>query len=141
MNQVQELIDEHMNELPVSLAKKTLEACKEEADAKPKLYYLKMIKVQAITYMREIEGCEPFPAVQLINTKQGLIVELVERSVGDDHCVNLFEKGIINSSWLRFSFPHAIDFMPDGDGPEHACTIVIHSIKPFDGLKKRCRRE
>ena len=44
MNRVQELIDENMSELPVALAKKLLDACKEEADAVPMLH--------TVTYVR-----------------------------------------------------------------------------------------
>ena len=38
MSRVQELIDERMRELPVGLARELLEACREEANARPQLY-------------------------------------------------------------------------------------------------------
>jgi hypothetical protein len=49
MNPIQEMIDEQKHEMPVALAKKLLDACKAEAEAKPKLYRVTVTRVNAVT--------------------------------------------------------------------------------------------
>jgi hypothetical protein len=65
MNRVQELIDENVKHMPTGLAKRLLDACKAEADAKPKLYRATVTRVTSVTYTEDIDD-EVVPSVKLL---------------------------------------------------------------------------
>ena len=52
MNRVQELIDENAELMPTGLAKMLLDACKAEADAKPKLYRATVTRVTSVASLQ-----------------------------------------------------------------------------------------
>ena len=101
MNSVQELIDENREHLPTGLTKRLLDACKAEADAKPKLYRATVTRVTSVTYTdshdEEIEA-----NVKLQSLTQTLILEKVDRATFNrmpDGIGTLLNKGLMLESW------------------------------------------
>ena len=133
MNSVQELIDEHMDQMPTALAKKLLDACKAEADAKPKLYRITVTRVNAVTYTEEI-GDETEACVKLQDLTETLIVEVIDDATFDRmRCcaIGLLAKGMLYEPWLKMSMPRVIN--------RDTFMLIVHSIVPY--VPKRARDE
>ena len=135
MNSVQELIDEHKDQMPTALAKKLLDACKAEADAKPRLYRLTMTRVTTVVHMEKING-KLEPIVKLEHLTQSIIVEAVSyftfqnlKIVSD---ASLLKHCMVHESWLEM-------VMPIVDASEDDSMVIVHSIEPY--VPKRGREE
>ena len=145
MSRVQELIDERMADLPVGLAKDLLEACKEEAEARPQLYQLTWTTVSSHASVEHVDD-EDFAQVKLSHQTQTLIVEAVDELA--DHpepfshrhprgnprkmCAgDMPHHGMVLKSWLKRAMPrvHAEYAVSDS-------MIVIHSIVPYEPHKR-----
>lgn len=129
MNSVQELIDESRDQMPVALAKKLLDACKAEADAKPKLYHITVTRVTSVAYVEDCEEC-----VKLQDLTEDLIVEVIDVATFRKMkacAAGLLAKGMLNESWLELSMPHVINRGSD--------MLIVHSIVPY--VPKRVREE
>ena len=134
MNPVQELIDEHMDQLPVSLAKKLLDACKAEAEAKPSLYRITFTKITySARVMHEDEATE-YADVQLQHYTQTMIVEAILRWSGR-RPVDLLAEGKIEERWLEQPLP-----LVWGD-EDDSYKLVVSSIEPYDAANKRARAD
>jgi hypothetical protein len=149
MSRVQELIDERMADLPVGLAKDLLEACKEEAEARPQLYQLTWTTVSSdVVLDASVEHVddEDFARVKLSHQTQTLIVEAVDELA--DHpepfshrhprgnprkmCAgDMPHHGMVLKSWLKRAMPrvHAEYAVSDS-------MIAIHSIVPYEPHKR-----
>jgi hypothetical protein len=139
MNRVQELIDENKEHMPTGLAKRLLDACKAEADAKPKLYRATVTRVTSVTYTDHACEDEIEANVKLQSLTQTLIVEKVDRatlmrmpissySVEIDTLLN---KGIIPESWVESDMPMVFN--------HNTNMHLVHSIEPY--VPKRAREE
>ena len=73
MNRVQEMIDERKDELPVGLAKELLDACKAEAESRPKLYRVTYTSVRTIAYHSELDG----PEARMVSETMTVIAQSV----------------------------------------------------------------
>ena len=134
MNRVQEIIDENKDQMPTALAKTLLDACKAEADAKPKLYRITVTRVTSVAYSGEVEGCLE-ACVKLQHLTQSLIVDLLDATTfrGMKGCaLDLLNKGMLPESWLRQSIPRVINHGTDE-------MLIVHSIEPY--VHKRAREE
>ena len=128
MNRVQELIDENVKHMPTGLAKRLLDACKAEADAKPKLYRATVTRVTSVTYTEEI------PSVKLQHLTQTLIVEKVDRATFSrmpGGIGTLLNQGFMTESWVESDMP--LVFNCDTN------MLIVHSVEPF--VPKRAREE
>ena len=128
MNRVQELIDENKAQMPTALAKRLLDACKAEADAKPKLYRIVVTRVTSVVAIEDDTA-----VVKLQDLTQSLIVELVDRfdiRFGYD-VLDLLGKGMLSEAWLDKPVPFVVN------RDDHM--LVVHSIVPY--VPKRAREE
>ena len=133
MNRVQELIDENMKHMPTGLAKRLLDACKAEADAKPKLYRATVTRVTSVTYTEDIDD-EVVPSVKLQDLTQTLIVEKVDRATFirmPGGIGSLLNKGIMPESWLEGPMPLVFNSVTN--------MLIVHSVEPY--VPKRAREE
>ena len=133
MNRVQELIDENMKHMPTGLAKRLLDACKAEADAKPKLYRATVTRVTSVTYTEDIDD-EVVPSVKLQDLTQTLIVEKVDGATFSrmpGGIGTLLNKGIIPESWVESNMPLVFNYDTN--------MLIVHSVEPF--VPKRAREE
>jgi hypothetical protein len=139
MSRVQELIDERMGDLPVGLAKDLLEACKEEAEARPQLYQLTWTTVSSHASVEHVDD-EDFAQVKLSHQTQTLIVEAVDELAdhpepvlhpGKTRAGDMPHHGMVLKSWLKRAMPrvHAEYAVSDS-------MIVIHSIVPYEPHKR-----
>ena len=99
MNRVQELIDESMGELPVALAKKLLDACKEEADAVPRLHTVTYVRLHP--YLMDDGGS------QIIGEKRIFIAEehTPSRYFDDADHATLLADGKVHRDWVNKPMP------------------------------------
>ena len=144
MNRVQEMIDENMDQMPTALAKRLLDACKEEAEASPKLYKLTWTMVDSHAHIVEAEDEPDFARVTLSHKTQTLIVEAVDavRSCGFTSS-EMPNHGMVSAGWVkRFTeqpVPPLVllpsDHMVYGGSDR---MVIVHSIEPFC---KRARDE
>ena len=135
MNRVQELIDENMDQMPTGLAKTLLEACKAEADAKPKLYRITLTRVTSVPYMCEIDD-EPEASVKLRDLTETFIVEVIDDAAykklnGYPWETDLIAEGMLHESWLSYSMPQIRNL--------GTSMLIVHSIVPY--VAKRGREE
>ena len=120
--------------MPTALAKTLLDACKVEADAKPKLYRITVTRVTSVGYSEEVDGLME-ACVKLQHLTQSLIVVLLDAATfrGMYSCtLDLLNKGMVHESWLVESMPrvmyHGTDEM-----------LIVHSFEPY--VHKRAREE
>ena len=133
MNRVQELIDENVKHMPTGLAKRLLDACKAEADAKPKLYRATVTRVTSVTYTEDIDD-ETEANVKLQDLTQTLIVEKVDAATFSSmpgSIDSLLNKGFITESWVALNMP--LVFNHDTN------MLIVHSVEPY--VPKRAREE
>ncbi len=133
MNRVQELIDESREHMPTGLAKRLLDACKAEADAKPKLYRATVTRVTSVTYTDSCDN-ELEANVKLQSLTQTLIVEKVDRATSNrmpGDIETLLNKGIMPESLVGSGMPLVFNY--------DTHVLLVHSIEPY--VPKRAREE
>ena len=123
MDRVQELIDEHRDQMPTGLAKTLLDACMEERNATA-LYKIKLTHVTSIPYCDEHEG----PSARLLSSTQTRIVECVNDQTVC--AIDLLDKGQVRKSWL--SSAQTYPFVYHRRQEE---VYIFHSFEPY--LKRR----
>lgn len=138
MNAVQELIDENVDKMPVALAKTLLDACKAEAEAKPKLYKVTVTRVDLHTYIEPYdEGDLPSASAKLFDRTQTLIVEAIDQRTchalySCDKCYRcmhlMLDKGLLREHWLDWSLPRV--------SHEDEGLTIVHAIVPFEPRKR-----
>lgn len=136
MNRVQELIDVNKDKLPTGLAKELLEACKEEADATPKLFSAVVTRFNC--FMNYNDEGDPNPFLHH-NSTQTLILESITRKQAEEvnRCIpHLVEDGMILDDMATVQMP-IIFTQSDTE------KVVLHDIKPYvpQSQKKRARSD
>ena len=139
MNRVQELIDERKDELPVGLAKELLDACMREADAKPKLYKVKITRVKSgVVRDYDSEGSQCDMEYVQDHTAT-LIVELIDQlccgSPDSDvsaavQAARMLDKSKMLKEWLGMALPIVVNC-------EGKSVVIVHSIEKFVSKRKR----
>ena len=129
MNRVQEMIDERMDEMPVGLAKDLLEACRDEAQARPQLYKLTWTTVDSHAHVEHCEDEEDFADVTLKAATQTLIVEAVDKLPSRMTACVLPHHGMMLKSWLKLQMPQVCTMGEDS-------LRIIHSIVPYESCKR-----
>ena len=124
MSRVQELIDERRSELPVGLARELLEACREEASARPQLYRVSMTKVQA-----KADGGDPTLDVGATKTVIAEAIRGMADSSDARKLLHLEVEAAFHPKWLQERKPIMIH--------DHDELCIIHSIEPY--VPKRAR--
>ena len=116
MDRVQELIDEHRDQMPTGLAKTLLDACMEEHN-RTTLYKIHFTHVVSVAYYGD-EG----PGSKLQSRTQTRIVELAETTCG---CADqLLDNGQVCKQWLEATYPMRFHHGEDE-------VIIVHSIEPY----------
>ena len=136
MNRVQEMIDEHRNEMPVSLAKDLLEACRDEAQAQPRLYKIKLTHVRATPFLTEVDG-DPEASVKLCGATRTLIVEAVDDEAWRKTSGCFFDKlnkGMVSKNVLDRTMPMLYAYGDDE-------VYIWHSVEPFVPHSTRARSD
>ena len=140
MDSIQEMIDEHMMEIPAALAKKLLEACKAKAEAEPKLYKLTWTMVSSHAHVVEVEDEPDFALVELSHKTQTLIVEAVDELVdhpnghgGKLQALKMPNHGMFLKSWLQMSKPKVLmdELVYGRSNCRKDYMVIIHSIEPY----------
>ena len=136
MNRVQELIDEHKEQLPTGLAKDLLEACRDEYESKPKLCRVTATRIKGVGFLdHSDDGCEA--EVKLETLTQTLIMECLSADAfckaqrGGTSVLDLFEKGIMHEGWLTRTLPFKVRGVLEDQ------MWIVHAIEPF--VPKRAR--
>ena len=134
MNAVQEMIDEHKDEMPTALAKKLLDACKAERDAQP-LYQLTWTMVNSHAHVVTPEDEPDFAEVELSHKTQTLIVRAVDErpdcgNGGKISTMDMPHRGMVISSWIEKPTPFVIE--PRTIFARKDKMVIVHSITPFD---------
>jgi hypothetical protein len=127
MDSVQEMIDEHKHEMPTALAKKLLDACKAEAEAKPKLYRVTITRVNAVTWIKETGD----PTAKMQHRTQTLLLEYSWKRGFREPAIDMIDRGKIWDEMLKMKLPSTIDGEDDDE------LTIIHSITPY--VDKRSR--
>ena len=138
MNAVQELIDENVDKMPVALAKTLLDACKAEAEAKPKLYRVTVTRVEVHAHMDPYdEDSLPSASAKLFDRTQALIVEAIDPRTCHalyscdtryPYMHSVLDKGLIREDMLHLSLPCV--------RREDEGLTIVHSIVPFEPRKR-----
>ena len=114
--------------------RKLLDACKAEADAKPRLYRLTMTRVTTVAHTEEIDD-EIEPIVKLEHLTQRLVVEAVSVATLRNlqmSPVSLLTHGMVLDNWVEMTWP-----MVNTTGGD--LMVIVHSIEPY--VPKRGREE
>eukprot|EP00966_Prymnesium_polylepis_P248495 5745715-Prymnesium_polylepis.1 len=117
--------------MPTAVAKKLLDACKAEAEAKPKLYRVTVTRVTAVAWIQHCgeEGGDE-PEVKMQHRTQTLLLEASDDLQDKYKCViNMMDYGKMFARWLNAELPFKIE-------RDNELTIV-HSITPY--IHKRSR--
>ena len=120
MNRVQEMIDERKDELPVGLAKELLDACKEEAESRPKLYHVTYTSVRTIAYHSD-DG----PEARMVSETKTVIAQSVTNVQRGKCAVGrfLYEAKFLES-WMKLDLPNTLHYSDE-------MIVILHSITPF----------
>jgi hypothetical protein len=138
MNRVQELIDERKDELPVGLAKELLDACMQEADAKPKLYKVKITRVKS-GLVRDYEREGLFETEYVQDHTATLVVELIDKlccgypdsdASAAVQAARMLDKGKMWKEWLHTALPIVVNC-------EGKSVVIVHSIEKVVFKRKR----
>ena len=126
------MIDERRDELPLELAKDLLDACKEEADAAPKLYRITYTTVIAVPH---IDNCddETTAEVEMLSDTTKKIVEVAQNDcdsfdASDIH--NLLYHGRINMHFVGHVEREA-PVKLHGYAMGRPTVLIVHSIAPL----------
>ena len=133
MDAVQELIDEHRDQLPVGLCKRLLDACMEARRGVPKLYRVTLTELVGVTCGRNLGGRQPaYTALKMVDQTSTLIVETFNVSpfVGAE----TLRLGRIPAAWVDAKLPLTLHYRAF----HHEAACVIHAIEPY---RPRARAE
>ena len=141
MNTVQEMIDEHKDQMPTALAKKLLDACKEEANARKHLYKLTWTMVDSHAHVVEVQDEPDFADVKLSHKTQTLLVEAVDSLPdhpngfgGKIDAMDLPNHGMVYKGWVDHftkqpSTPLVV--MPGEVYGRTDLMVIVNSIVPY----------
>ena len=145
MNTVQEMIDEHKDQIPTALAKKLLDACMEEAKSTKRLYKLTWTMVDSHAHIVETDYDEPdFAQVKLSHKTQTLIVEAVDNLPdgpngfgGKMYSIDLPNHGMVYKGWVNHftkqpSTPLVIMECECKSYGRTDYMIIVNSIVPYE---------
>jgi hypothetical protein len=150
MDTVQEMIDEHKDQMPTALAKKLLDACMEEANASKRLHKLTWTMINSDAIIVEIEDEPDCATVKLSHVTQTLIVEAVDtlpdhpNGLGAIPAIDLPNHGMVLQSWVRHFTKQPL--MPIVMTPSECSPygrpdrmVVVKSIVPYK--MQKCESE
>ena len=153
---IQEIIDEHKEQMPTGVVKALYDKSKEAIENFPKLYKLTWTMVDSHAHVVEVEDGPSFANVKLSHKTQTFIVEQVDRDElndRDDPIAHGFEidamelpsHGMVWKGWVdHFTKQPSIPMvlMPDTvmstRYSEHM--VIVNSIEPYEP-RKRARSE
>ena len=139
---IQELVDQHKEQMPTGVATVLMQKCQEAYGAQPKLYKLTWTMVDSHAHVVEVEDEPDFARVELSHKTQTLIVEAVDERPnhpnghgGKLSTMEMPHYGMVVKSWVELSMPRVM--MKDGpyDSKDHM--VIIHSIKPYTPKRPR----
>ena len=141
IRKIQEIVDEHKEQLPTGVVTDVMEQCQKAYNALPHLYKLTWTVVTSHAHVIDIEDEPNFAKVELSPTTQTLIVEAVDGQPDDeDGCkipgVDMPNHGMIRKYWVKHSMP----FVMTNTYGRKDYMAIIHSIVPYD-QHKRVREE
>ena len=140
VRKIQEIVDEHKEQLPTGVVTDVMEQCQKAYNAMPNLYKLTWTVVTSHAHVIDMEDEPNFAEVELSPTTQTLIVEAVDGRPDDEYggkipSMAMPNRGMILKSWVEQSMP----FVMTNPNKRDYMTI-IHSIVPYDH-HKRAREE
>ena len=147
ITEIQELVDEHKQEMPTGVATALMQKCQEAYDAQPKLYKLTWTMVDSHAHVVQVEDDdEPdFARVELSHKTQTLIVEAVDDVEVLNHLENEYggklntiglpHHGIMWKGWLSLSKPAVL--MDNNAFGRKDHMVIIHSIEPYTPKRAR----
>jgi hypothetical protein len=152
MDTVQEMIDEHKDQMPTALAKKLLDACMEEANASKRLHKLTWTMINSHANIVEVEDEPDFATVKLSSQTQTLIVEAVDALPDNPNglgakiqAIELPNHGMVLQGWVRHFTKQPLMplVMVPSEGSPYGrtdCMVVVSSIVPYK-MQKRERED
>ena len=140
VRKIQEIVDEHKEQLPTGVVTDVMEQCQKAYNALPNLYKLTWTVVTSHAHVIDMEDEPGFAEVELSPKTQTLIVEAVDCHPDDENgctisCMAMPNRGLILKSWVKDSMPLV---MTNHDRRDDV--TIIHSIVPYD-QHKRAREE
>lgn len=126
---IQEVVDEHKDEMPTGVVTRVMAECQKAYEAAPKLYKLTWTVVDSHAHIEYCEDAADFAAVKLSHQTQTLIVEAVNLSdvPSSQRCLTVLpHHGKMFKSWLKLPMPYG---KSKDEDPGSMC--IIHSIVPY----------
>ena len=139
---IQEMVDEHKEEMPTGVVTSVMEECQKAYNSQPKLYKLTWTMVNSSSHIVEVQDEPDFAEVNLSYKTQTLIVEAVDglpdgEYGGKMQSMEMPNRGMVLASWTDKSMP--IVLMNDDPYARKDRMIIVHSIVPY--RPKRSLRE
>ena len=136
---IQEVIDEHKEELPTGVVTSVMSECQKAYHFLPKLYKLTWTIVDSHAHIEEAEDEPDFPHVELTYKTQTLIVEAVDHQPdtefgGKMKTMKMPHHGMVFKPWVNLSMPQVL--MDDKPYGSKDYMHIIHSIVPYEPRKR-----
>jgi hypothetical protein len=138
ITEIQELVDQHREEMPMALMQK----CQEAYDTQPKLYKLTWTMVDSHAHIVVVEDEPDFARVELSHKTQTLIVEAVDGLPnhpnghgGKLSTMEMPHYGMVVKSWLQMLKPTVM--MDNSTFGRKDYMVIIHSIEPYTPKRSR----
>ena len=147
INAIQELVDEHREEMPTGVAVSLMNECQKAHDAAPKLYSLTWTVVSSKACVGGTDDVD----VRLSSDTQTLLVEASDyvkhptsetgRTMSEWQMPRF---GMVHKNWIRDEVGRTMPYVV----PKHAligdplgadCAIIVHSLVPYVPRNKRVR--
>ena len=133
---IQEMVDEHKEEMPTGVVHGVMEECQKAYNSQPKLYKLTWTMVNSSAHIVEVQDEPDFAEVNLSYKTQTLIVEAVDglhvpdgEYGGKLRSMEMPNRGMVLASWVNLSTPFVL--MNDEPYASKDHMVIIHSIVPY----------
>ena len=147
INAIQELVDEHREEMPTGVAVRLMNECQAAHDAAPKLYLLTWTVVSSKACVGGTNDVD----VKLSSDTQTLLVEAagyVKHPTSKTGCLmsewQMPRFGMVHKNWIRDEVGRTMPYIVKkdamiGDPLGADCEIIVHSLVPYEPRNKRAR--
>ena len=131
---IQEMVDEHKEEMPTGLVTSVMEECQKAYNSQPKLYKLTWTMVNSSSHIVRPEDEPDFAEVNLSHKTQTLIVEAVDDLPDGEYggklpSMEMPNRGMALAGWVKKSTPFVL--MDDDPYASKDHMVIIHSIVPY----------
>ena len=117
---IQEMVDEHKEEMPTGLVTSVMEECQKAYNSQPKLYKITYTLVHTIAYHSN-DG----PEAKMVSDTMTVLAQSVAKVTPAKRSVGMFlTEAKFISSWLKLDLPDTLHHTDEQ-------IVILHSITPF----------